>query len=218
MKLRLLGAVSVCIVALSFNTNAALVDNGTYTTDDVTGLNWLDLTKTIGVSYNEAEAANPGYRYATNAEVENLFATVFSGYYDTVTAGTASSPYYGYSSADNSGTGAYSNQLNDIYAFFYLFGGKETVYDTFAVGMYMDENNILRRMGGVDRPDALGVGLNTVYGLDYNFVEDPATPVNVYGVFLVQGQSVSAVPVPAAVWLFGSGLLGLIGIARRKKA
>lgn len=26
------------------------------------------------------------------------------------------------------------------------------------------------------------------------------------------------VPVPAAVWLFGSGLLGLIGIARRKKA
>jgi hypothetical protein len=28
----------------------------------------------------------------------------------------------------------------------------------------------------------------------------------------------SAVPVPAAVWLFGSGLVGLIGIARRKKA
>ena len=30
--------------------------------------------------------------------------------------------------------------------------------------------------------------------------------------------TVSAVPVPAAVWLFGSGLIGLIGIARRKKA
>ncbi len=28
----------------------------------------------------------------------------------------------------------------------------------------------------------------------------------------------SAVPVPAAVWLFGSGLLGLVGVARRKKA
>jgi hypothetical protein len=28
----------------------------------------------------------------------------------------------------------------------------------------------------------------------------------------------SAVPVPAAVWLFGSGLLGLAGVARRKKA
>ena len=29
---------------------------------------------------------------------------------------------------------------------------------------------------------------------------------------------VAQVPVPAAVWLFGSGLLGLIGVARRKKA
>lgn len=28
--------------------------------------------------------------------------------------------------------------------------------------------------------------------------------------------SISAVPVPAAVWLFGSGLLGLIGVARHK--
>jgi hypothetical protein len=28
----------------------------------------------------------------------------------------------------------------------------------------------------------------------------------------------SVVPLPAAVWLFGGGLLGLIGIARRKKA
>lgn len=29
--------------------------------------------------------------------------------------------------------------------------------------------------------------------------------------------NVNAVPVPAAMWLFGSGLLGLIGVARRKK-
>ncbi|MGB5298098.1 MAG: VPLPA-CTERM sorting domain-containing protein [Thiogranum sp.] len=28
----------------------------------------------------------------------------------------------------------------------------------------------------------------------------------------------NVVPVPAAAWLFGSGLLGLVGIARRKKA
>jgi hypothetical protein len=35
--------------------------------------------------------------------------------------------------------------------------------------------------------------------LNYNFITTP-------------------VPVPAAVWLFGSGLLGLIGVARRKQA
>ena len=33
----------------------------------------------------------------------------------------------------------------------------------------------------------------------------------------IRGQ-LQAVPIPAAAWLFGSGLLGLIGIARRKKA
>lgn len=30
--------------------------------------------------------------------------------------------------------------------------------------------------------------------------------------------SITAIPVPAAAWLFGSGLLGLLGTARRKKA
>lgn len=30
--------------------------------------------------------------------------------------------------------------------------------------------------------------------------------------------AVSAVPVPAAVWLFGSGLLGLVGVARQRRA
>jgi hypothetical protein len=30
--------------------------------------------------------------------------------------------------------------------------------------------------------------------------------------------SFTPIPVPAAVWLFGSGLLGLVGISRRKKS
>jgi hypothetical protein len=41
-----------------------------------------------------------------------------------------------------------------------------------------------------------------------------------YYAWAVQSGDVAvlATPVPAAVWLFGSGLLGLIGMARRKKA
>jgi len=35
---------------------------------------------------------------------------------------------------------------------------------------------------------------------------------------IVVEVSVNPIPIPAAVWLFGSGLLGLIGIARRKIA
>ena len=34
----------------------------------------------------------------------------------------------------------------------------------------------------------------------------------------IRGGEFGVVPIPASVWLFGSGLLGLVGIARRKKA
>jgi hypothetical protein len=47
---------------------------------------------------------------------------------------------------------------------------------------------------------------------------NPFGPLGVTEYNLHLAGTVSAIPVPAAVWLFGSGLLGMIGIARRKKA
>jgi len=35
--------------------------------------------------------------------------------------------------------------------------------------------------------------------------------------YSASGIALTSVPIPAAAWLFGSGLLGLVGIARRKK-
>ena len=45
-------------------------------------------------------------------------------------------------------------------------------------------------------------------------------PIGSYSIFVRELETpvLSSVPVPAAVWLFGSGLIGLIGVARRKKA
>jgi hypothetical protein len=34
--------------------------------------------------------------------------------------------------------------------------------------------------------------------------------------FKIASLDITVVPVPAAIWLFGSGLLGLVGVARRK--
>lgn len=45
--------------------------------------------------------------------------------------------------------------------------------------------------------------------------DGPSPNPNVKG-YIVEYEA-SAVPIPPAVWLFGSGLLGLIGISKRKK-
>jgi|SRR3989344_2847638 len=54
--------------------------------------------------------------------------------------------------------------------------------------------------------------------LDYSAVVPVGDPSGFGGTPYTLHLSYTAVPVPAAVWLFGSGLLGLVGIARRKKA
>ena len=63
---------------------------------------------------------------------------------------------------------------------------------------------------------------NDTYTLDYFatfYYEDPSGFGGIdYTLHLEGTIGASAVPVPAAAWLFGSGLLGLIGVARRKKS
>ena len=68
---------------------------------------------------------------------------------------------------------------------------------------------------GIVGPDTSGgvtLQLNATCGADSgcfsNFQIDNVT---------ISADLPSEVPVPAAVWLFGSGLLGLVGVARRKK-
>jgi len=59
-------------------------------------------------------------------------------------------------------------------------------------------------MPGDTRSGSFSLDLEGSYG--YFTIESAAkTPTNI-----------NAVPLPAAVWLFGSGLIGLIGMARRK--
>lgn len=71
---------------------------------------------------------------------------------------------------------------------------------------------------GMDVVDAIAD--LSVYNAGGAFAELPLigyTGGSITGANLVMVTNVAAVPVPAAVWLFGSGLLGLIGFARKKK-
>jgi hypothetical protein len=63
-----------------------------------------------------------------------------------------------------------------------------------------------------------------VYYTDFDYVtfEDTISKVPnqtwlVFNEELSYSPTAPAIPVPAAVWLFGSGLLGLVGIARRRR-
>ncbi len=49
-------------------------------------------------------------------------------------------------------------------------------------------------------------------------INEPTSPFNGFAANWRLEGTMTVVPVPAAVWLFGSGLLGLVGVARRKKA
>lgn len=66
-------------------------------------------------------------------------------------------------------------------------------------------------VGVASGDSGFGSGLKQ-FSSSTNIVEDR----DEHMVFSIEG-AVSNVPVPASVWLFGSGLFGLIGVARRKK-
>jgi len=72
-----LASVGSIIFALCDPSHAALIDNQTFTTDTVTGLDWLDLTETMGMSYDGvvsqllgAGQRLEGWRYASRDEVK----------------------------------------------------------------------------------------------------------------------------------------------------
>ena len=86
--------------------------------------------------------------------------------------------------------------------------------DALTLGLFDNDISILQATGS---------------GVTYNVFSEGSSPVRVVvdrfenqiltsSATVEFTQSTSLVPIPAAVWLFGSGLLGLVGMARRKAA
>jgi len=78
-KSPLLSVVCACLLVATFNAKAALIDNGQYTTDTASGLDWLDLTETDGMSFDAVAAQLgagglfEGWSFASSVQVTTLF-------------------------------------------------------------------------------------------------------------------------------------------------
>jgi hypothetical protein len=72
------------ILSVSTLANATLIDNGDYTTDTVSGLDWLDWTETLNDTQAEAllEFSGDGWRIATSSEALQLMESHFGISFD----------------------------------------------------------------------------------------------------------------------------------------
>jgi len=218
----------VGLLALSIYANAAIIDNGNFTTDTLSGLDWLDVTATTGRSYNEVfdDINTSGgdfdageWRYASNSEFQSLLSNVF-GF--TYTGGRVISESY--SESIESFISTFGDTLDSSYDLNLSTRDVSPDGAGATIGILAD---ICTRRSGDDQCTG------TVYDGEFIFrdsgeVENDFSDYlddtgrmgktkkgNHVGSYLVR-TSVSAVPVPAAALLFGTAL-SLLGWMRRQK-
>lgn len=211
-----LSVASACILLLTFSTisNAALLTRlgglAVYDTDQ--NIIWLtDGNAAAGSAFDDGALPNDGLMTWANA---NAWAASL-----TVGGGTWRLP----SAFNSDGTicpgGTYNCTDSEMGHLFYLeLGG--------AAGVPI--------LNSTDPDVDLFTDIQTFFWLEtalndtlsYGFSFGPAnagiqtfggTATSNLSVLAVHDGDIDAVPVPAATWLFGFGLIGLIGVARRKK-
>ena len=195
----LLGALTA-VITVAAPSRAALVYSNSEVVDTSTNLVWLNTNLSEGMEFQNSYTAS-GWRPATLNEIQNFFVV---------------SP----------GVGAQSSleATNNAINLMTFMGATQTLTNCISYVCY--QLNAWFRDPASDIP-----GYTPAYNLvtvvlpppyPAGFLEtigsytSPSQLTNAngytYGQFLVQ-----AVPIPAAIWLFGPGLLGLISIAKRRK-
>jgi hypothetical protein len=201
--------IASLLLIVSVQSKAALISvdylsagDGLITQDTDTGLQWLDLTYSTNISFNDMEvllASDSFYnkfRRATVSEFNQLFLNADVGTLNVRTT----------NNRDIAGVQLLTALLGDTLA----YSGSQ-------------RNGGMGFTGTIVDPDSS----NPIRGADYftttergfleSWVGDQAVASADFAVPFIGHYLVSTVPIPGTVWLFGSGLIGLVGFARRKK-
>jgi len=225
--------IMVSSFMLSPHANASaygvgFIDNKDYTTDTNSGLDWLDVTLSVSQSYNYVSSQfgvrgeYEGWRYATGIELEHMISNwtgipsmgVFTDRITQPEGAIDGLHFLLGSTLDSSSMVDYGKTFDARFGFEEGEGADSVtgiLYDAFD-----DDWNWFGRIWDGDAPyfDAdNGTDFTSVHLSTFHKGTDS------YGVgsFLVR-DTLTTVPVPAAVWLMGSGLLGLMGYSRKKKS
>lgn len=217
-------SVVTCLSFTSITLQASpiqIIDNGTFTTDTVSGLDWLDVSLSTNQSYNyvNSQFGNggeyQGWHYATGLEV-----------FDLVTR---------YADIPNSQF-AEITRINheSIAGIMDLLGGPTWEFEPddnwrYFQGLFKDTDS--------DHPHGLHYQTADLYlyqplpheeddgTLSYLFVNStsyaPDRAESYFGSYLIRNSDGSSpppivTPIPGSVWFLSSGLLALIGFSHKK--
>lgn len=199
----MVGAMCTCLAVVSFSADAALIsrlgDLAYYDTDaDLTWLADANYAQTSGYDTDGLMLWADANAWATNLNVAGVtgwrLADAKGCSSVNCTSEEMGNLFYNVLGGTASQSIVTTHNANydlfsNIQPWYYWLATKYTENDTGAwyFGMHY---------GGQ------GVGNTTLYS---------------FSAWAVHDGDVGRVPVPSAVWLFGSGLIGLIGVARRKK-
>ncbi|MFW5425828.1 MAG: VPLPA-CTERM sorting domain-containing protein [Methylophagaceae bacterium] len=194
---------SLLLGALTATTShAAIIDHGTYLSDLTNNKDWLDVTATIDRSYDDISSKFgvgqefDGWSYANSSDLEALVISA-AGAPDSVNTNTLNY------------TGEKLDELIALLGVTRADGRAESV-----LGILIDETSAFNTMGILR--DILTPGVDDIAFLRSGaFFDSFANSIT--GNYLIRDSvSVSAVPIPAAIYLMGSGLIGLLGVRRKK--
>lgn len=210
----------------AISANATIIDHNTYLSDTTSGLDWLDVTASINMSYNDVsnQLGNgglfDGWRYATGDE----FNTLLSAYTGVANNG------YNFTKVDST-TGVtdsliqlLGDTLNSETQFLYnksyleYTNGKHDV--TYTSGIIADDyNTVSKQLAMVFDRDSTQSNSTEIDWYEayegYQLNNYSRTDV---GSYLVRTTLVSEVPEPSSFALLGLGLFSLGFVRRRQKA